>query len=449
MALPLTALPGADSVDDPSYAELIAARPSLSVDPVAGLMLEEVSLARIAAVVGTPVWVYSAGTLRRRLASLRAALEGAGLNATIHYAMKANDNLAVARVLAAGGAGADVVSEGELRAARAAGIPASAIVFSGVGKTERDLRLALAEDIFQINAESAEEIEMISALASSLGRVARVCLRVNPDVDARTHAKITTGKAENKFGVAIGDAPAIYARMAALPGIEPIGIAMHIGSQITAGMSAYRAAYAKLADLVRALRAAGLPVSRVDCGGGLGIPYRDEIAPLPEALAGAIKATLGDLGLPVMIEPGRWLAGPAGVLVAQVILQKGATRRFVVLDAAMNDLLRPAMYDAWHGILPVGAAALTAPLSPADVVGPVCETGDTFARGRAMPALPPGSLVALLDAGAYGATMSSTYNARPLAAEVLVDGARFAVVRDRQSYEDLLARQRLPAWLSP
>jgi diaminopimelate decarboxylase len=433
---------------DPSFAELIAARPHLSRHAFDGLVMEEVPLARIAEVVGTPAWVYSAGTLRRRLGALRRALAGAGLTASIHFAVKANGNLAVLRVLAQAGAGADVVSEGELRAARAAGIPASAIVFSGVGKTARELRLALAEDIFQINAESAEEIEAISALAASLGRTVRVALRVNPDVDARTHAKITTGRSENKFGVAISDAPALYARMAALPGIEPVGVAVHIGSQITAGMAAYCTAYAKLGALVRELRAAGLPVARVDCGGGLGIPYRDEPAPLPEALAGAIRAGLGDLDLPVMLEPGRWIAGPAGVLLASVVLEKrGAAHRFVVVDAAMNDLVRPAMYEAWHGILPVSPVALVAPLSPAEVVGPVCETGDTFVRDRALPAMEPGALVAFLDAGAYGSVMSSTYNARPLAAEVMVDGGRFSVVRDRQGYEALLAGQRLPPWL--
>jgi diaminopimelate decarboxylase len=433
---------------DPSFAELVAARPHLSAHALDGLLVEEVPLARIAEVVGTPTWVTSAGALRRRARALKAALAGAGLDATVHYAVKANAGLAVLRVLAAEGLGADVVSEGELRAARAAGIPASAIVFSGVGKTERELRLALAEDILQVNLESAEEAEALSALAASLGRTARVALRVNPDVDARTHAKITTGLSENKFGVPIAEAPALYARLAALPGLEPVGIATHIGSQITAGVAAFRAAYARLAELARDLLAAGLPVARVDCGGGLGIPYRDEPAPTPEALAGAIKATLGPLGLPVMLEPGRWIAGPAGLLLASVVLRKrGASRRFLVLDAAMNDLLRPAMYDAWHGILPVGPAAYTAPLSPADVVGPVCETGDTFTRDRALPDLEPGALVALLDAGAYGAAMSSTYNMRPLAAEVLVDGARFAVVRDRQDHAALLAGQRLPPWL--
>ncbi len=438
---------------DPSFAELIAARPQLSAHAADGLLLEEVPLARIAAAVGTPTWVYSAGTLRRRARALTGALSGAGISATVHYAVKANTSLAVLRTLAAEGLGADVVSEGELLAARAAGIPPTAIVFSGVGKTERELRLALAQDILQINLESAEEAAALSALAAGMGRTARVALRVNPDVDARTHAKITTGRSENKFGVAIADAPAIYARLAAMPGLAPVGVAVHIGSQITQGMAAYRAAYARVAELVTALRAEGLPVERVDCGGGLGIPYRNEPAPAPEALAGAIKATLGPLGLPVMLEPGRWIVGPAGLLLASVVVQKRSSldplgRRFLVLDAAMNDLLRPAMYDAWHGILPVGAAALAAPVSPADVVGPVCETGDTFTRDRALPDLQPGAQVALLDAGAYGAVMSSTYNMRPLAAEVLVDGARFAVVRDRQDHAALLAGQRLPPWLA-
>ncbi len=446
MAAPLPiALPG----EDPSFADLLAQRPHLALHAMDGLVVEEVPLARIAEVVGTPAWVYSAGALRRRARALKGALASADLNATVHFAVKANDNLAVLAVLAAEGLGADVVSEGELRIALRAGFPADGIVFSGVGKTGREIGLAIAEDIFQINAESAEEIEMISAIAAGMGRTARVAIRVNPDVDARTHAKITTGKAENKFGIAISDAAALYARMCALPGIEPIGIATHIGSQITEGMAAYRAAYAKLAELVQSLRAAGLPVQRVDCGGGLGIPYRDEPAPAPEVLAGAIRSKLHNLGLPVMIEPGRWVAGPAGVLLASVVLQKqGAAHRFVVVDAAMNDLVRPAMYEAWHGILPVSARTAALPLSPAEVVGPVCETGDTFARDRLLPPLAPGELIAFLDAGAYGAVMSSTYNARPLAPEVLVDGDRFAVVRDRQPWDALLHGQRVPDWLS-
>ncbi|WP_137179599.1 diaminopimelate decarboxylase [Roseomonas sp. AR75] len=445
MAAPAPALSADDA--DPSFAELLAGRPHLTANAQDGLTIEEVPLARIAAEVGTPTWVYSAGSLRRRFGALRDALRDAALDCEVHFAVKANPNLAVLRTLAREGAGADIVSEGELRLALAAGIVPDHVVFSGVGKTMAELRFAIGQGVGQINAESVEEIAMISAAATALGRTVDVAIRVNPDVDPRTHAKITTGKSENKFGVAMADAPALYASMAQTPGVRPVGIATHIGSQITAGMSAYSTAYRALADLVRTLRAQGLPVERVDCGGGLGIPYRDEPAPSPAALAGAIKATLGNLGVKLMVEPGRWIAGPAGVLLASVILSKrNGSRRFVILDAAMNDLVRPAMYEAWHGILPVSATDLVAPLSPCDIVGPVCETGDTFARNRGLPALEPASLVAFLDAGAYGAAMSSTYNARPLAAEVLVDGARFAVVRERQSLDALLAGQRLPAW---
>jgi diaminopimelate decarboxylase len=433
---------------DPSFTDLIAARPMLTAHALDGLMVDGVPLARIAAETGTPTWVYSAATLRRRYRALRAALDGAGLEAGIHYAAKANDALAVLRILAAEGAGADVVSIGELHAVMRAGIPASRTVFSGVGKQPAEIREALAAGIHQLNAESVEEIDMIAAIAAEMGVAAPVALRVNPDVDARTHAKITTGKAENKFGIAMADALPLYTRMAGLRGIRPIGVATHIGSQITAGMAAYRTAYARLAELVHAIRAHGLPIERVDCGGGLGIPYRDEPAPAPEALAGAIRATLGDLGLPVMIEPGRWIAGPAGLLLAAVVIQKsGTVKRFVVTDAAMNDLVRPAMYEAWHGILPVAPDRLVAAATPAEIVGPVCESGDTFARDRAMPDLSPGDLVAFLDAGAYGAVMSSTYNARPLAAQVLVDGERWAVIRRRQTLEELLAGQSVPDWL--
>jgi diaminopimelate decarboxylase len=450
MAAPALVPPGLVPDDaDPSFAALLAGRPQLTQHAIHGLTIEDVPLAAIAREAGTPTWVYSAGTLRRRFGALRAALDDAALDCDIHFAVKANPNLAVLRTLAAAGAGADIVSEGELRAALAAGIAPSHIVFSGVGKTMAELRFAIAQGIGQINAESAEEIAMIAAAATALNATADVALRVNPDVDARTHAKITTGRSENKFGVAIADAPALYGRMGATQGIKAVGVAVHIGSQITAGMGAYSAAYRALADLVRALRAAGHAVTRVDCGGGLGIPYRDEPAPSPAALAGAIRATLGDLGVRLMVEPGRWIAGPAGVLLASVILEKHTgARRFVILDAAMNDLVRPAMYDAWHGILPVAPQDHVAATAPCDVVGPVCETGDTFARNRGLPALTPGSLVAFLDAGAYGAAMSSTYNARPLAAETLVDDARFAVVRARQSPEALLAAQRLPAWLA-
>ncbi|HTW28306.1 MAG TPA: diaminopimelate decarboxylase [Acetobacteraceae bacterium] len=426
---------------DPSIADLLAARPYLSMHAMDGLILEDVPLATIADALGTPTWVIGAGTIRARYRLL------AELPAQIRYAVKANDHLAVLRVLAREGAGADVVSEGELLRAREAGIPPERIVFSGVGKTLRELALALETGVAQINVESAEELAMLSAIAAAGGHVAPVALRVNPDVDAGTHPKITTGRAENKFGIAWAEAAALYRHAAGLPGIRPVGLAVHIGSQILS-IAAYRAAYARLAELVRALRAQGLPVGRVDCGGGLGIPYRDEIAASPAALAGAIRATLGGLDLELLVEPGRWLVGPAGVLLASVILVKqSGDGRFVVLDAAMNDLLRPAMYDAWHGVVPLAAAAAVGPISPADIVGPVCETGDTFARNRPLPALAPQTRVAILDAGAYGSVMSSTYNARPLAAQAMVDGSDWAVIRPRQPVTALWQEEVVPAFL--
>jgi len=429
---------------EPSVAELIAARPHLAMHAFDGLVLEGVPLARIVAELGTPVWVYSAGTMRARLASLTAAL--AGLDAHIHYAVKANDHLAVLRVFAGGGAGADVVSEGELRRARQAGIAPGHIVFSGVGKTEAELRMALAEGIYQINIESPAELALISAVATSMGRTARVALRINPDVDAGTHAKITTGKAENKFGVPYEQAAALYAHAASLPGVEPVGLALHIGSQILA-MAPYRAAFARAAELVRTLRAQGHTVSRMDCGGGLGIGYRDEPGGSPAALAGAMRAAFGAMDLTLMVEPGRWLVGPAGLLLASVVLVKGEDR-FVVIDAAMNDLIRPAMYDAWHGIVPLAAGNAVGAERLVDIVGPVCETGDTFARDRRLPAVARGDIVAILDAGAYGAVMSSTYNARPLPPIAMVDGDRWAVIRARQRTEDLWAGERVPDFLT-
>jgi len=432
---------------EPSIAELIAARPHLAMHAMDGLMIDEVPLNRIADAVGTPTWVYSAASMRARYRMLAAALAEAGLNAHVHYAAKANDRLAVLRLFAQEGAGADVVSEGELLRAREAGIPASRIVFSGVGKSERELRLALAEDIAQINVESTEELHMLSALAASLGRTARVALRVNPDVDAGTHAKITTGRARDKFGIPYADAAALYAQAASMPGIEPVGLAVHIGSQITS-LAPYRAAYARLADLTRTLRASGHRVTVVDCGGGLGIPYLNEPTPSPTALAGAIRAAFHNCDVRLVLEPGRWLVGPAGVLLATVILAKQAGEsRFVVLDAAMNDLVRPAMYDAWHGILPVSAVDAVAPVAPADVVGPICESGDTFARDRLLPPLAPNARVAILDAGAYGSVMSSAYNARPLAAEVMIDGSEWSVIRDRQTHTALWQGERMPHWL--
>ncbi len=431
---------------DPTFGELIAARPHLSMHAMDGLLMEGVPLNAVADEVGTPAWVLSAGSIRGRLRALQSALVEAALPARVHYAVKANDHLAVLRLMAQGGAGADVVSGGELRRAMLGGIAAEHIVFSGVGKTEWELRLALEAGVGQINVESAEELAMLSGIAQGMGRTARVALRINPDVDAGTHAKITTGRADNKFGIAYDSAASLYAHAAGLPGIEPVGLALHIGSQILS-MAPYRAAYARTAELVRDLRAAGQAVRMVDCGGGLGIGYRGEPVASPAAFAGAIRATLGGMDLELAVEPGRWLVGSAGLLLASSVLVKSTgARRFVVLDAAMNDLLRPAMYDAWHGIVPVSAVDAARPTAPCDIVGPVCESGDTFARGRALPPLARNARLAILDAGAYGSVMSSTYNARPLAAEVLVDGDRWSVIRARQPLESLWAGETVPDW---
>lgn len=433
------------TTSDPAIAELIADRPALTMHAHDGLTLEGVPLVQIADAMGTPCWVMSAGTLRTRLAALQDAF--APLSAHIHYAVKANDHLAILSLMRSGGAGADVVSHGELLRARQAGIAPGNIVFSGVGKTQADMAAAIEAGIAQINVESAEELAMVSAVAAGMGRMARVALRINPDIDAGTHAKITTGRADNKFGIALDDIPALYAQAAELPGVSPVGLALHIGSQIAA-MAPYAAAYAKAADMIRALRAEGLPVHTMDCGGGLGIRYRDEQAGSAEAFAGAVGRVFGKLDVQLMIEPGRWLAGPSGLLLAGVVLTKTTgAHRFLVLDAAMNDLVRPAMYEAWHGIVPLSPIDAQAAVSPVDVVGPVCETGDTFARGRALPLLAPGSAVAILDTGAYGSVMSSTYNARPLAAQVMVDGDRWEVIRGRQPHAALWAGETVPAWL--
>jgi diaminopimelate decarboxylase len=440
-----TPSPPNDPATDPSIQDLIAARPYLKHDAISGLLLDDVPLAGIADAVGTPTWVYSAATMRARYQALTAAMTDAGLDMHVHYAVKANDSRAVLSLFADQGAGADVVSGGELLKARRAGIPAGRIVYSGVGKSAAELRMALEEDIGQINVESAEELAMLSALAVATGRIARVALRVNPDVDAGTNDKIATGRATDKFGIPYDAAIALYGHAAALPGIQPIGLATHIGSQILA-LAPYRDAYGRIADLVIALRRLGHKVETVDCGGGLGIPYRNEPAPSPVGLAAAMKGAFHNLDVRLAMEPGRWLVGPAGLLLASVVLVKQTPLEpFVVLDAAMNDLVRPAMYDAWHGIVPVSAIDAVAPAGPATVVGPVCESGDTFARSRRLPPLAPGAHVAILDAGAYGAVMSSTYNARPMATEVWVDNRRWSVIRDRQPMEALWERERLPA----
>jgi diaminopimelate decarboxylase len=437
---------------EPAPAELIAARPFLSPNALDGLLLEGVPLAAIAARLGTPTYVYSASTICARYAALAGALATSGVPAHIHYAVKANDHLAVLRLLGGLGAGADVVSEGELARALAAGIPAGRIVFSGVGKSEAELAAALRQDIGQINVESAEELVSLSAIARDLGRTARVALRVNPDIDAGTHAKITTGLAQNKFGIPAAEIPALYAHAATLPAIAPVGLALHIGSQILS-LAPFRESFAVLARLARRLREAGLPLARLDCGGGLGVAYANEPAPGPDALAGALAGAFRGLDLELLIEPGRWLVAPAGLLLATVVrIKPGPERPFVVLDTGMNDLLRPALYDAWHGIVPVAAAPVGVALGagaavPADIVGPICESADVFACARALPPLGPGALVAILDAGAYGRVMASTYNARPLAAEAMVSGERWAVIRPRQPLSALWADERMPDWV--
>jgi diaminopimelate decarboxylase len=423
----------------------------LRADAHDGLLLEGVPLAAIAAAYGTPCWVYGADTIRHRFRRLRAAMPGVG----IHYAVKANDHLAILALLAAEGAGADVVSAGEFFRAREAGMAPARIVFSGVGKTEAEFVAALDAGIAQFNVESAEELRELSALAASRGAVAHVALRVNPDVDAGTHDKIATGRAGDKFGIPAPLIESLYAEAARLPGIHAVGLAVHIGSQIM-GTAAFAAAYRKLADLVRDLRAKNLPVQTVDCGGGLGIPYNDETDILPEAWAGALFTAFAGLDLRLAIEPGRWLVGPAGLLLASVVRTKraGMDRPIVILDAAMNDLARPAIYGAWHGIVPVAASALAAPCEIADIAGPVCESADIFGRGRKIPRLKRHAVVAILDCGAYGAVMSSTYNARPLAAQVIVDGAaagsaRIATIRGRQTHQGLWERERLPERAGP
>jgi diaminopimelate decarboxylase len=410
------------------------------------LHAEKVPVAEIAAAVGTPFYLYSAAGL----AALYERFAGAFAPAAplICYAVKANSNLAVLRLFARLGAGADVVSEGELRRALAAGIPPQRIIFSGVGKTHDELEAALAAGIHQINVESIPELRRLSEIAAARGDTARVAIRVNPDVDALTHAKIATGKRGNKFGIDIEDAGEAYRLAGELSGIEPVGLAVHIGSQTGGGLSPFREAFERLAELVIEFRQIGLVVRRVDLGGGLGIRYHNETPPEMTAYGALVRDVFGGLELDLACEPGRVLVGSAGLLVARVIyVKEGASKRFVIVDAAMNDLIRPALYEAWHDIVPVRLPSSGAVVSPADVVGPVCETGDTFATNRDLPPLAEGDLVALTDAGAYGAVMSSTYNSRLLVPEIIASEGRFAVIRTRPSYDAMLGLDAVPDWL--
>ncbi len=427
-----------------NISDLRAAHSCLTANALDGLLLDGVALAAVARRHGTPAWAIGAPSLRRRYRRLAAAMPGVA----IHYAVKANDDLAVIRTLAAEGAGADVVSGGEMLRALRAGVSPARIIFSGVGKTRAELMLALDHAVGQLNVESHEELMMLSRLAAARGQVARVALRVNPDVDAGTLDGISTGRAGDKFGIPLGDAAALYALASGLPGIRTIGLAVHIGSQIM-GTAAFAAAYARMAGLVATLRSDGHEVARMDCGGGLGIAYGNEATCLPEAWAACLLAAFGGLGLELAIEPGRWLVGPAGVLLASVVRTRraGLARPIVILDAAMNDLARPAMYGAWHGLLPVSPTLLHAPTEQADVAGPVCESSDFLARNRDLPRLPDDSTVAILDCGAYGSTMSSTYNARPWAAHIIIDPAYpdgFALTRPRGTIAGLWAGEEMP-----
>lgn len=409
------------------------------------LHAEGVPLDAIAEAVGTPFYCYSTATLRRHFEVVRDAF--AGLDALVCFALKANSNLAVVRTLGELGAGADVVSEGELRRALAAGIPAERIVFSGVGKTRRELEFAVDTGILQINVESEPELEALNEVARARGKRVRIAVRVNPDVDANTHEKITTGRKENKFGIEWTRAHAVIRRASAMPGIEVTGVAVHIGSQLT-DIAPFRDAFLRVRDLVVMLRTDGVALTRIDLGGGLGIPYADETPPSPAQYAAVVRETLGDLGLKMVLEPGRLLVGNAGILVTRVIyVKEGATRTFVIVDAAMNDLMRPALYDAHHAVVTVRQPDPGVEPIHADIVGPVCETGDTFARRRPLPPVESGDLLVLRTAGAYGATMASTYNSRLLVPEVMVNNDSFSVVRARPTYEEMLAMERLPEWM--
>ncbi|WP_417740670.1 diaminopimelate decarboxylase [Salipiger sp.] len=411
------------------------------------LYAEDVPVAEIAAAVGTPVYVYSTATLLRHFRLFDEALAwGPHL---VCYAMKAASNQAILKTLAEAGAGMDVVSGGEYARAKAAGVPGERIVFSGVGKTRAEIRTALEGGLRQFNIESEPEMRVISEVASELGLVAPVTVRVNPDVDAKTHAKIATGKSENKFGIPIARAREVYAEAAALPGLKVVGIDVHIGSQLTE-LEPFAMAYRKVAELTEALRGDGHEITRLDLGGGLGIPYTrsNEAPPLPVEYGAMIERELGHLGCEIEIEPGRLIVGNAGILVSEVIyLKQGEGRDFLILDAAMNDLIRPAMYEAHHDIVPVVEPEPGREQRPFDIVGPVCESGDTFAKGRMMPALGAGDLVAFRSAGAYGAVMSSEYNTRALIPEVLVKDDQFAVIRRRPSFDEIINRDSLPEWL--
>lgn len=411
------------------------------------LHAEDVAIADIAAQVGAPFYVYSTATLMRHFKLFDDALSwGEHL---VCFAMKSNSNVAVLKLLGDLGAGMDVVSIGEYMRAKAAGVPGERIVFSGVGKTREEMRLALEGGIRQFNVESEPEMAALSQVAVSMGKTAPITIRVNPDVDAKTHEKIATGKSENKFGIPISRARDVYAQAAALPGLDVIGIDVHIGSQLTQ-LEPFGLAFEKVAELTEILRADGHDIRRLDLGGGLGIPYErsNEAPPLPQEFGDLVKEKVGHLGCEIEIEPGRLISGNAGLMVSEVIyVKEGEDREFLIIDAAMNDLIRPAMYGAHHDIIPVTEPAAGVEQAKYDIVGPICESGDTFAKARVMPPVGPGDLVAFRSAGAYGAVMSSEYNSRPLIPEVLVHGDQFAVIRPRPTFDEMINRDTIPSWM--
>ncbi|MCH2547491.1 MAG: diaminopimelate decarboxylase [Alphaproteobacteria bacterium] len=412
------------------------------------LHAEDIALTTLAEEVGTPFYCYSTATLRRHFEVFRTPFDD--IDHKICYAVKANSNLAILKVLADCGAGADVVSEGEIRRALAAGIAPENIVFSGVGKTQSEMRFALEQDIFQFNIESEAELLALNAVASEMHTRASIAIRVNPDVDAKTNAKISTGKKENKFGIDIAKAPELYARAAVLTGIKVQGVSVHIGSQLTS-VEPFREAFIKVRELVQSLRKSGLRITTIDVGGGLGVPYERKSAapPSPAQYAAVVKDILSDMDCTLIFEPGRLLVGNAGILVTKVIYVKPSdTRTFAIVDVAMNDLLRPSLYGAHHDIIPVAEPAENIAEVPIDIVGPVCETGDTFAEQRLLPMPASGDLLVFRTAGAYGAVMSSTYNSRHLTPEILVDGEKYGIIRKRQTYDQMLALDAIPSWLA-
>lgn len=418
------------------------------------LHAEDVALRDIAREVGTPFYCYSSATLSRHYQVFQGAfdeqLKGAGERPLVCFSAKANGNQAVLKTLVDLGAGIDVVSGGELARALAAGCPGDRIVFSGVGKTREEMRAALKAGIYQFNIESEPELEALNEVAGSMGVVAPITIRVNPDVDAKTHEKISTGKAENKFGIPWTRARDVYGHAGTMENIRIVGIDVHIGSQLTE-LDPFEAAFARVAELVHELREDGHDIRRLDLGGGLGIPYEEtaEAPPLPDHYAAMVARVAGNLGCRLIFEPGRMIAGNAGILVSETIyVKEGEDRRFVIIDAAMNDLVRPSMYSAWHEIKPIQEPGDDSVLEMVDVVGPVCETGDTFAKTRPFPPVAAGDFVAIMSAGAYGAVMASTYNTRALVPEVMVKDDKFAVIRPRMEVEEIIARDTLPDWLA-